>query len=179
MSRKMIAPVVALIVLMAFSGCLGNGDNGGDGGYNINTPVSELIVTQSDLSGWNSWEGSGYAFPVVDYEEGAMHYFIDAGDYSDANHSLVVFLMELDGFEGANETYQAILADHEGDGVEPIDLGTEGFYFQTDGGDSVQIFFKKYRYVAAIYYIHLDGELLSIQELQDIGEIQQDKIQYD
>ncbi|MFP4169700.1 MAG: hypothetical protein ACLFUV_01565 [Methanomassiliicoccales archaeon] len=181
MKRRALVLALAVLIVAGFSGCLDgdDGGDGGDGGYNITSPVSELIVGESDFPEWHSWEGEGYATPVDDYEDFAVDHFIDAENRSEANNSMVVLLMEFDGFEDANGTYDRILAEHEMDDPQPIELGSEGSYFESNDGESIQIFFKKYRYVTAVYYNNLAGDPISIQELKELVEIQQDKIHFE
>ncbi len=173
---------MAVLLLVSFSACLGDGgDDGanGDGdGYGITLPVSDLILSDEDLSGWYSWSGSSVDYPVEDYNDHAVAFFIDSVDSSQANHSMVLLIMEFDGYDDANDSYDLIVSNMDQQyELHPVDVGTEGFYITE--GNHTSAFFKKYRYVTVLHYTPLTGDALSLSEILSMAQTQSDNIVYD
>lgn len=167
----------SLILVIALAGCLNGGDGGGGGGYGTVAPVSDLIIDEDDIQDWYFLDPWTHEVPVESYQDLAVVMIADSPDLATADHVIMIIVFELDGYEGANETFDHLSQFYSSEhALEPLDIGSDGFAVQVD--DQIHLVFKKYRYVSLTIYTSLGEVALSLAELIEIAETQEQKITY-
>jgi hypothetical protein len=187
--RRMVVFLLCLVlVIVALTGCLGGGDDGGDQGDDGDSgddgtggDAGTMIVSQDDLpAGWYDYNFTqiyGYDYPAWqgDFGSVAIKYFSNSEDViNDSTEFLIVGVMDFDDTVAANYWYDAMY-DAAGTPMN-LGVGDEGFYINPDGdGSDVTMYFRNGD--VCVVMIYTDYEPPSdIADIIDLAEIQNDKL---
>jgi len=185
--RMAVLALCLLLVVVAFTGCLGGsgdegGENGGENGGDTGDQAGDMILTEEDMpSGWylfNWTEFYGYPYPgwEGDYGSYAITYFSDNVSAWDGESLLVIGVMDFDDIVAANSWYDLMKDSIEQTATtSSLNVGDEGFYLDETGDRSdVTMIFRNSD--VCVMMMYSADTPLSQSEIIDFAELQNSKL---